>query len=109
MKELELRAMIAARLGAGILPSERPTRTYAGPGEGATCDCCGIAITERDVQFEVDFATSAEARRSTFVAHRECHRIWQQLSEAAMGNRTLRRTSPPTENPEADVRVPPPT
>lgn len=83
MNEQEIRAMIVSRVRAGILPTERPARTYAGTGEGANCDCCGLAITERDVQYEVDFATSTESPRRTVVAHRDCHRIWQRLTEPA--------------------------
>ena len=94
MNEQDLRKKIASRVRAGILPSERPARTYAGTGEGVTCDCCGLAITERDVQYEVDFMTSAQGARRTLVAHRDCHRIWQQLAETAGARRRASRYSP---------------
>jgi len=83
MNEQDLRMKIGSRVRAGILPSERPARTYAGTGEGVTCDFCGLTITEFDVQYEVDFMTSAEGSRWTLVAHRDCHRIWQRLTETA--------------------------
>lgn len=79
MNEQELRAKIASRVRTGFLPSERPAKTYAGIGEGANCDCCGLVITDRDVQYEVDFGTASEGSRRTLVAHRDCHRIWQRL------------------------------
>jgi hypothetical protein len=83
MNEQDLRTKIASRVREGILPSERPARTYAGTGEGVRCDCCGLTITELDVQYELDFVTSAEGSRWTLVAHRDCHRIWQRLTETA--------------------------
>jgi hypothetical protein len=83
MNEQDLRMKIASRVRDGILPSERPARTYAGTGEGVTCDCCGLTITELDVQYEVDFITSADGSRWTLIAHRDCHRIWQRLTETA--------------------------
>lgn len=83
MNEQELRAKIASRVRTGLLPSERPAKTYAGIGEGANCDCCGLAITDRDVQYEVDFSTSSEASRRTLIVHRDCHRIWQRLIDVS--------------------------
>lgn len=93
MDEQEIRAIIVSRVRAGILPTERPARTYAGTGEGANCDCCGLAITERDVQYEVDFATSSEGSRRTVVAHRDCHRIWQRVTETAAARKRPSRNS----------------
>lgn len=93
MNEQELRATIASRVRAGILPSERPARTYAGTGEGATCDCCGLSITEHDVQYELDFATSSDESRRTLFAHRDCHRIWQRLIEASTARKRATRNA----------------
>ena len=90
MNEQDLRTKIASRVRDGILPSARPARTYAGTGEGVTCDCCGLTITDLDVQYELDFVTSEEGSRWTLVAHRDCHRIWQRLTETAG---TRKRTS----------------
>ncbi len=93
MNEQDLRTKIASRVRSGILPSERPARTYAGTGESVICDCCGLAITELDVHYEVDFITSAEGSRRTIVAHRDCHRIWQRLIETARARRRVSRHS----------------
>lgn len=93
MNEQDIRAMIASRVRAGILPSEQPSKTFAGTGEGANCDCCGMAITEREVQYEVDFATSLEGPRRTVVAHRDCHRIWQRITETAAPRKRASRNS----------------
>ena len=95
MNEQELRTKIASRLRAGMLPSELPAKTFAGTGEGTICDCCGVAITDRDVQYEVDFATPAGSSLRTIVAHRECHRIWHGLVETAASRRRARRDSRP--------------
>ena|SRR5690348_626824 len=91
MNEQDIRAKIASRVRAGILPSEKPARTYAGTGEGVTCDCCGLTITELDVQYEVDFMTSVDEAPRTLVAHRDCHRIWQRLTETAGARRRASR------------------
>jgi len=87
MNEQDLRAKIASRVRTGLLPSERPAKTYAGIGEGASCDCCGLVITDRDVQYEVDFAISSESSRRTLIAHRDCHRIWQRLVDPAIAKK----------------------
>lgn len=91
MNEQEIRALIDSRVRAGILPSESPAKTFAGTGEGANCDCCGLVITERDVQYEVDFAS--EGMRRTVVAHRDCHRIWQRIIQIAAARRRPSRIS----------------
>ena len=92
MNEQDLRTKIASRVRDGILPSARPARTYAGTGEGVTCDCCGLTITELDVQYELDFVTSVDGPRWTLVAHRDCHRIWQRLTETAGRRRASRQS-----------------
>jgi len=93
MNEQDLRTKIASRVRDGSLPIERPARTYAGTGDGVTCDCCGLEITETDVQYEVDFLTSAEGSTRTLVAHRDCHRIWQRLTETTGARKRASRHS----------------
>lgn len=93
MNEQELRATIASRVRAGILPSERPARTYAGTGEGATCACCGLSITTNDVQYELDFPNSPEGSRRTVIAHRDCHRLWQRLTEGPAARKRASRNT----------------
>lgn len=91
----QIRSLIEERLRAGIIPSTSPARTYGGQGEGANCDCCGLPISELEVQYELDFPTTRDGPARTFIAHRECHRIWRELA-ARIAPKTAARISEPS-------------
>ena len=58
-----------------MLPYEEPHRTWAGHGTGALCNVCGVAITARDIEYEVELTTLGSARNLHF--HFKCYRDWE--------------------------------
>jgi hypothetical protein len=60
--------------GAQPLPYQKPLRTWASRGTGATCDLCSARIHPPDIEYEVQFAPEGAAR--TLHMHFACHQRW---------------------------------
>ena len=69
---MELRPASSASdtLSEAPVPMQRPPRTWAGHGSGASCDLCGNAIREQEIEYEVD------AQPATLHFHFNCYQDW---------------------------------
>jgi hypothetical protein len=68
------RAIIRAKLAAGLLPMSRPDKTWGGYGSGKPCDVCGDRIAMGQVEYQVgvpDF-------EMTLRVHPECMALWYE-------------------------------
>jgi hypothetical protein len=72
-----LRAQIAERLAAGILPPFSGQLVFGGRGEGKPCGCCDRPIAASDVQYDLDH----QARN--ILMHLPCYRLWVEVSESS--------------------------
>lgn len=63
---------VRARLEAGLLPSERPSNSWAGPGHEKPCDACDGIIAREDIRWELDFGPAGVRR-----LHAGCLRVWE--------------------------------
>lgn len=57
----------------GASPIRRPLRTWAGHGTGTLCNTCGVAIDEKDIEYEVE-TQPGNARTLHF--HFNCYQDW---------------------------------
>jgi len=53
--EPELREKAREAIRGGRLPGTRASRTFGGPGSGATCVVCGGPIPRSDTEYELEF------------------------------------------------------
>ena len=60
--------------GQQRLPYEKPLRTWASRGTGATCDLCGGRIHPPDIEYQLDLAPEGGER--TLHMHFACHQRW---------------------------------
>ena len=63
---------IRRKLSQGLLPAERPTKTWAGNGSGFSCSGCGRPIVAPQLEFEHDLS---EGRLLRF--HGVCDGLWR--------------------------------
>ena len=97
MSDVELRALIRQRVESGLLPRAPGDKTFGGPGNGESCDCCDQSIPRHGVRYEVEYACPDAGFERLLVAHLECHQIWVEESTrlagtpaaAAFGSRDL--------------------
>ena len=74
-----LRVHALAAIGRGILPKESADRIWAGPGVGAPCSVCNVAITDDEMEFETQFKGDAH-NGQLFLAcrlHVRCFAAWE--------------------------------
>ena len=71
----DLATLIADKIRSGALPlpPEPPAKYYGGKGTGQLCDVCEQAITEDELEYEVDVS---EGRTLRF--HDRCLDMWRQ-------------------------------
>jgi hypothetical protein len=69
--------------GAQPLPYQKPLRTWASRGTGATCDLCNGRIHPPDIEYQVELAPDGVTRMLHM--HFLCHQRW-----AAEGRRRRR-------------------
>jgi len=50
----DIPAAVRSKIAAGILPTEKPDKMWAGKGTGQTCDACGLTVTADDIEHETD-------------------------------------------------------
>jgi hypothetical protein len=85
MSDVELRALIRQRIQSGLLPRGPGDKTFGGPGNGETCDCCDQSIPRHRVRYEVEYARPDASFERLLVAHLECHQIWIEESTRPPG------------------------
>ena len=54
-------------------PAQKPPRTWAGHGTGTLCNACGIAIEEKDIEYEVEMQRGS---LRTLHFHFNCYQDW---------------------------------
>ncbi|HXR90286.1 MAG TPA: hypothetical protein VN750_08390 [Steroidobacteraceae bacterium] len=54
-------------------PAQKPPRTWAGHGTGTLCSACGIAIEEKDIEYEVEMQRGS---LRTLHFHFNCYQDW---------------------------------
>ena len=69
----DLARLVADKVRSGALPLEPPGRSFVGKGTVRRCDVCEQAITEDQLEYEVDVS---EGRTLRF--HDRCHDMWRQ-------------------------------
>jgi len=71
----DLAALVADKIRSGALPlpPEPPGRSFVGKGTVQRCDVCEQAITEDQLEYEVDVSDSRTLR-----FHDGCHHMWRQ-------------------------------
>jgi hypothetical protein len=53
---------------------QKPLRTWASHGTGATCDLCECRIHSHDIEYQVELGVDGDAR--TLHMHFACHQRW---------------------------------
>jgi methionyl-tRNA synthetase len=62
---------IRDKLRSGILPNSEPIKTWAGYGNGTTCDGCDMRIEPREAEHEVELESGR-----TLHFHVACASLW---------------------------------
>lgn len=71
----ELRKAARERLRLGTLPRVKVGQFWAGNGTNQACSLCGQAITDSEIECEVEATTGGAHRAYRF--HRLCYDVWQ--------------------------------
>ena len=74
MKLEGLRLLILSKLADGRLPLNSITRVWGGPGNGETCDACGIFVTKDEFVIE---GTPLAGGKGPLQLHASCFWIWE--------------------------------
>ena len=78
MNENVLRQIARKVVQDGKLPSRRPDRTWGGPGVGASCAVCGVAVERDEMEFEIQFARDGDnPGLDKFHVHIRCFAAWE--------------------------------
>jgi len=64
-------------------PAQKPPRTWAGHGTGTLCSACGIAIEEKDIEYEVELLAPAGDSRGLHF-HFNCYRDWESQADTGV-------------------------
>lgn len=62
---------------AGGLPCRPPERMWAGPGAGFDCSLCGRPVTDKELEYELQFSIFPNVVTCRF--HRPCHEAWESI------------------------------
>ena len=75
----ELRTTIREKLAVGLLPREKCSVTWFGPGTGQRCVACERAITRQDIECE------CEQVDGLLRFHQPCFTVWDEERQDAAG------------------------
>ena len=76
--EAVLRQQARAAIQSGKVPSQRPDRTWGGPGVGARCAICERPVGRDELEFEVQFAHDGDSPGlDKFHLHLRCFAAWE--------------------------------
>ena len=76
--ENSLREKARAAIKAGKIPSQRPDRTWGGPGVGAPCGVCDLPVTKDQLEFEIQFAHDGDnPGLDKYHIHVRCFAAWE--------------------------------
>jgi hypothetical protein len=74
--EEALRQKARQLVRSGKLPICRPDRVWGGRGEGVKCSICDIAVTEAEIEFELEFFRAPTVVRHH--VHLDCFTAWER-------------------------------
>jgi hypothetical protein len=78
MEEQVLRTKANEVLRRGNLPNRRPDRTWGGPGVGAACVVCHLAVNPDQMEFEMEFAHEGDNPwLDDYHVHIRCFAAWE--------------------------------
>jgi len=80
---LDLKALVADRIGRRLLPVHGRETVWAGRGSGEPCALCDRTIPTTEIEYELD-APSPRATNGVVRLHLQCHALWQQLELARL-------------------------
>ena len=71
---VDLATLVTEKIRSGVrpLPPEPPQKYFAGKGTGQRCDLCEQAITEEQLEYELDLGDR------TLRFHEKCLDMWRQ-------------------------------
>jgi hypothetical protein len=94
-----LQAKARALIDGGHMPTTLPARTWGGPGNGAPCSVCGVAIGQREVDIELELAPTNASKATNHHFHVGCLFVLER--ELRQVNRS--RQGPLAEAPAASA------
>jgi hypothetical protein len=91
-----LRLLILSKLADGRLPLNSTPKVWVGPGNGETCDACGVVIMKDE--FVIEGISLAGGKRPLQL-HTTCFRIWEterrpQLASDALPSAPVLASAP---------------
>jgi hypothetical protein len=69
----DVTAAIRAKMVAGALPAEPPTKMWVGKGTGRPCNVCDQPITHHELEYEADLPGDRMLR-----FHQICLTVWHE-------------------------------
>jgi len=69
--EARLREFARLAIRKGTLPRGEPARVWGGSGVGALCSVCETAVTQNQLEYELEFARGRDSSR-TLQFHLRC-------------------------------------
>jgi hypothetical protein len=73
-----LREKARAVIEDGKLPGRRPDRAWGGPGVGALCTICDLAVRPTEMEFEIEFARDGDnPGLDKYHVHIRCFAAWE--------------------------------
>jgi hypothetical protein len=64
------------RIQSGDLPTNGPTRSYAGKGSSITCALCDAPIRASEIEYELEFVSPDAPGQKVVRFHPKCESIW---------------------------------
>lgn len=95
--EEKLRARARQRIAQGVLPCEKPLRTWGGRGSGAACNLCDQPIQSSEPEMELEYESTS--LQPTVRFHLRCQTLWDQAREV--------RQSSPSQWTSVNEQLPP--
>lgn len=80
---MDLAEEVRTRIRSGRLPTADSYRVFGVKGDGSVCACCDRAITDAEIQFDVE-CHIANSGWSPFSMHLNCFHTWRNASAPLM-------------------------
>ena len=78
MDDVVLCARARTAIQEGRLPARPPDRTWGGPGVGAACAICDLAVGRHSMEFELQFAIDGHSPHiDVYHVHTSCYAAWE--------------------------------
>ena len=80
--ESALRSKARAAIRNGKLPAIKPSRTWGGPGSGASCSVCGEPVKSGQMELEVEYRRDGgNPGVENYYLHVRCFAAWECESQ----------------------------